>query len=472
MIILRRLAILGVLLLAAAGAPAAHAAMGLTTGFTGLAGNTAATRATWMDRAVSEGAGMVRVGLIWSSVAPARRPAGFVASDPATAGYDWTATDAEVRDLTSHGIEVLMSVESAPRWAEEGHPAASAPAGTWKPSPFQFAQFATAAALRYGGRFPDPLEPGSSLPRVQDWQAWNEPNLSIDLTPQWTRTGGGYTPTSPVMYRALLNAFYGSVKRVSRSNVVVTAGTAPYGDLAGGQRMQPVAFDRTLFCLRDRIRLTPTSCPDPPHLDVLAHHPYGVGGPLWHALNPDDAAVPDFNKIARVLHAAERVRHVLPAGPKQLWDDEIGWDTRPPDPGGVPIQKQARWVEQAMYVLWLQGVDTVLWLQIVDQPPIPNYADTYQGGMYYLNGKPKPAATAFKFPFVTQRLSETAIQAWGRAPAGGTLQIEIRHGADWTVVRRLNVTNRGVFEVTLALRGGAMYRAQVRDQTSLTWTQP
>jgi hypothetical protein len=475
MIILRRLAVLGVLLLAAATAPQAHALMQLTTGFSQdplLTGDSAATRATWIPRAVAEGAGMVRIDLPWSQVAPGRRAAGFVASDPASPGYDWTAVDAAVRDLTSHGLQLLMNVTTAPVWAEGAHPAAGAPAGTWKPSAAQLADFATAAARRYDGHFPDPLAPGTSLPRVRDWQAWNEPNLSTYLTPQWTRTAHGYAPASPLIYRDLLNAFYASVKRVSRSNVIVTAGTAPYGDLPGGERMPPVAFDRVLFCLSGRIRLSPTACPDPPHLDVLAHHAYGVGGPLWHALNPDDAAVPDFDKIAGVLHAAERVGHVLPAGPKQLWDDEIGWDSNPPDPDGVPIEKQARWVEQAMYELWHQGVDTVLWLQIGDAPPIPNYADTYQGGMYYQNGKPKPAATAFAFPFVTQRLSETHIQAWGRAPSGGRLRIEMRHGAGWTVVRRLNVGARQVFAVTLTVRGRAVYRAQVGDVTSLTWTQP
>jgi hypothetical protein len=446
MIILRRLAILGVLLVVAATAPEAHALMQLTTGFSQdplLTGDSAATRAIWIPRAVAEGAGMVRVDIPWSQVAPARRPAGFVASDPSSPGYNWTAVDAAVRDLTSHGLQLLMNVTSAPNWAQGAHPAAGAPAGTWKPSPAQFASFATAASLRYDGHFPDPLQPGASLPRVRDWQAWNEPNLSTYLTPQWTRTGSGYAPASPVIYRGLLNAFYGSVKRVSR----------------------------VLFCLHDRIRLTPTACPDPPHLDVLAHHAYGVGGPLWHALNPDDAAVPDFDKIARVLHAAERVGHVDPGGPKQLWDDEISWDSRPPDPDGVPIQTQARWLEQALYELWRQGVDTVLWFQIADTAPVPNYADTYQAGIYYLNGKPKPAATAFEFPFVTRRLNEATIQAWGRAPVGGTLRIEKRHGSDWTVVGRLAVTSREVFEVTLPRRGRAVYRAELGDQTSLSWTQ-
>ena len=236
MIILRRLAILGVVLLAAATAPQAHALMGLTTGFSQdplLTGDSAATRATWIPRAVAEGAGMVRVNLPWSQVAPARRAAGFIPSDPASPGYNWTAVDAAVRDLTSHGLPLLMNIESAPTWAEGAHPAAGAPGGTWKPSAAQFARFATAAARRYDGHFPDPLHPGASLPRVRDWQAWNEPNLSTYLTPQWTRTARGYTPASPVIFRDLLNAFYRSVKRVSRENVVVTAGTAP---LRGSRR--------------------------------------------------------------------------------------------------------------------------------------------------------------------------------------------------------------------------------------------
>jgi hypothetical protein len=306
---------------------------------------------------------------------------------------------------------------------------------------------------------------------VRYWQPWNEPNLSYYLTPQWTRTGSSWAPTSPGIYRGLLNAFYGAVKRVSSSNFVVTAGTAPYGDPPGGQRMQPVAFDRSLFCLRDNARLTPVSCPDPPHLDALSHHPYGIGGPLWHALNADDVAVPDVYKLARVLHAAERAGHVRPAGPKRLWVTEISWDTSPPDPRGVPLAKQARWLEQSLYVLWRQGVDTVLWLQIADSPPIPSYGATYQAGLYYLGGAAKPAAQAFRFPFVTRRVSRSRIEAWGRAPRGGGITIEQRRAGRWVVVRRLAVRAGQVFDVVLSVRGRATLRAQADPGTSLAWTQ-
>jgi hypothetical protein len=454
-----------------AGVPAAHA-QGLALGFDNdpvLNSGSAASQSLWIGRAITEGAGIVRISVGWSSVAPAVRPPGFSPSSPSSPGYSWSGTDAEVRALTSQGLKVLLNVVYAPTWAEGPHRPASAQAGSWRPDPTQFASFATAAALRYDGHFPDPLHPGSFLPRISLWQPWNEPNLNGYITPQWTRSGSGWAPASPGIYRGLLNSFYAAVKAVSPSNFVVEAGTAPYGDPPGGARMPPVQFDRYLFCLN--ARLAPTGCPDPPHLDAVDHHPYGIEGPLWHALNADDAAVPDMDKIARVLHAAERHGHVLPRGPKALWATEISWDSKPPDPHGVPIQKQARWLEQAFYVLWRQGVDTVLWLQVVDSPPIPSYAASYQAGLYYLNGQPKPAAQAYRFPFVTQRLEGSRVQAWGIAPGGGSLAIEKLVRGQWKVVRRLSVRSRHVFQTTLTLRGRAVLRAQVGGQTSLTWTQ-
>jgi hypothetical protein len=209
-----------------------------------------------------------------------------------------------------------------------------------------------------------------------------------------------------------------------------------------------------------------------PPLPGRSHHPRKQHErPFWHALNPDDAAVPDMYKIARVLHAAEREGHVLPRGPKALWATEVSWNTKPPNPGGVPVEKQARWLEQAFYVLWRQGVDTVPWLQIRDEPPIPNYDSTYQGGLYYLNGEPKPRLTAYRFPFVTQRIKGSRVQAWGRAPQDGSVTIEELTRGQWKVVRQLSVGAQQVFMTTLTIPGRAVLRAQVGKQTSLTWTQ-
>jgi hypothetical protein len=449
----------------------ARALTDLTTGFNAQSVFLAPSGSLWLGRAAAEGAEIVRLNVNWSSVAPANRPAGFAPSDPSSPGYDWTIVDAEVRDLAAAHMQALITILGAPAWAEgPGMPAEAIP-GTWRPDPMQFAAFASAAARRYSGHFSDPQAPGSPLPRVRYWQPWNEPNLSNYLTPQWVPSGASFTAESPIIYRQLLNSFYAAVKAVSPSNFVVTAGTAPYGDQPGGERVPPVEFDRDLFCLNDNRGLTPRSCPNPPHLDALSHHPYGIGGPFWRAQNPDDAAVPDVYKIARVLAAAEREHHVLPSGPKQLWDTEVSWDSNPPDPGGIPIDRQARWVEQTMYVLWSQGVNTILWLQIVDSPPIPSYGTTNQGGMYYLDGQPKPAAQALRFPFVTQRIDRLTVDAWGRAPLGGRLTIQVRHGSSWKNVRRLRLKLHQVFIVALPIRGRAVMRAEIGGLQSLTWTQ-
>jgi hypothetical protein len=454
------------------GMPAVASARGLTLGFSAdpvLTGDTAAVRALWIPRAVNVGAQMVRVNVYWSQIAPPDRPRGFAPANPSSAGYQWTALDAVVRQLTEHGLSVLMNVSSAPTWAEGPHRPPGATAGSWRPSAAAFGQFATALATRYDGHYPDPSAPGQTLPRVRDWQAWNEPNLSLYLDPQWTRTGGRWLPASPLIYRALLNSFYAAVKHVASSNFVVTAGTAPYGDPPGHARMAPVTFDQNLFCLNRA--LAPLPCADPPHLDALSHHPYGIGGPLWHALNADDVAVPDVYKLTRILHAAQRYGHALPRGPKQFWVTEISWDSDPPDPHGVPIQKQARWLEQSLYVLWRQGVSTVLWLLVADEPCVPNCATTFQGGVFFDNGAAKPAAQAFLFPFVTQRQSRSRIVAWGRAPQAGTAEIELRRGHQWTTIRRVRVAARAVFTTTISVTGRATLRAVVGGEPSLSWTQ-
>src|ERR1700693_1508209 len=170
---------------------------------------------------------MLRVSLVWWSVAPRHRPRRFNPSNPASPGYNWTTPDATVRAASADGLQVLVDILYAPRWAEGPGRPRDAPVGTWRPNPVQFAAIAKAAARRYSGTFPDPLHRGKFLPRVTYWQAWNEPNLYF-LSPQWVRTRTGWSPASPGIYRAMLNDFYAAVKSVSPSNFVVMAGAAPY----------------------------------------------------------------------------------------------------------------------------------------------------------------------------------------------------------------------------------------------------
>jgi hypothetical protein len=451
----------------------ADATPSLTIGFSAdpaLVAGTSSTRAPWITRALEVGAGIVRMNVNWAQVAPVKRPPGFQADNSASAGYNWRSVDGPVRELTANGLQVLMTILDAPTWAEGPHRPSSAAPGSWRPSANQLALFAEAAARRYSGRFRDPSDRATFLPRVRYWQAWNEPNLSIDLAPQWTRSGRGFKPASPAMYRQMEDDFYRVVKGVSSSNFVLLGGTAPFGDPPGGQRISPVTFYQSLFCLSPE--LLSIHCADPDiYFDGIDHHPYSIGGPLQPALDADDVSVPDMYKITRVLRAGERTGSVLPRGSKALWVTEMSWDSSPPNPNGVPVQQQARWYEQAMYVLWREGVDAVLWLQIVDDPPIPNYGTTSQGGLFYLDGSPKPSATAVSFPFVTSRINSSHVWVWGRAPTAGVLTVEVQLAGQWVVVRRLKVRTHQVFLTKLTLGGAAVLQAQVGGQTSLTWSQ-
>lgn len=479
----RRLRLVGPALLAATAVAAASAAgaaaQGLVLGFSAdadLTAGTSASRAPWIQRAVTDGATIVRVNLDWAQVAPPQRPAGFDPADPADPAYHWSSVDGVIRDLSRSGLHVLVTIWDAPVWAEgPNEPRAERP-GTWRPDATQFGKFATAAALRYDGSFSDPSTPGAFLPRVRYWQGWNEPNLDYYLSPQWVRSGAGWTPVAPSVYRQLLNAFYASVKAVSPSNFVVMAGTAPYGDALGSdpvgqERIAPVAFYRDVLCLQGAKTLRPTDCTGPAHFDGLDHHPYGVGGPTWHALNPDDVAVPDIYKITRVVKAAVRTGHALPRAPKSMWVSEIGWSSRPPNPEAVPVEQDAWWLEQAFRLLWNQGVEAVLPLEIGDPAPIPNYGAVFESGLYYRNGRAKPLAQAFRFPFLTRRISRTRVVAWGRAPQAGMLRIERLEGGRWATIARFATGTRQVFDRMLRVTGHAALRALVGSVVSLTWRQ-
>jgi hypothetical protein len=420
--------------------------------------------AQWLPKAQQVGGQVVRDTFNWASIAPKTLPAGFVASDPNAPGYSWSAVDAQIKTLRSAGFDVLLTVQTAPTWAEgSGRPSTDvAPTGTWRPDPTALADFFTALATRYSGTFPDPA--GGTLPKVDEFQVWNEPNLWKYLSPQWTKSGKGYAIASPGIYRSLLNASYAAIKKVQPSATVLAAGTAPYGDLTEGtDRIGPVLFDRTLLCLKGTA-LKKTSCANPAHLDAWDHHSYGVGAPTRHALNANDVATPDIGKLTRIMRKAIAAGTVLPRRSKPMWMTEVSYDSNPPDPDGIPVKKQAAWLEQSFELLYRQGVHTALWFSITDSPPVPSYRDTYQAGLFLLNGDPKPAATAYTFPFVRD-----GSRVWGRAPLDGALVIEQKTSGGWRTLRKVTMGRHDVFDLAVNVSRSAVLRARQGTQTSLTW---
>jgi RTX calcium-binding nonapeptide repeat (4 copies)/Cellulase (glycosyl hydrolase family 5) len=495
---LARVALLAALgLLALLALPRAAAAQqGLVTGLTGpdqYQSGDPATRAFWFDRTVEAGAGIVRLSIEWRDAAP-QRPA--APTNPNS--YNLLSVDRAVRDAAARGVQVLITVNSAPRWAEgPGRPASLPETASWKPNPSELAAFMQALASRYSGSF-DPLGAEPALPAVQALQVLNEPNQDAWLAPQFD----GKAIIGPNQYRTLLNASYGAIKAVNPGMLVVTGGTSPYGDPPGGPyppggaRVRPVQWWEDFLCVhpvlvkkkvkgkkrkkgkrkrRTREILVRTEgCPGPAQFDVLAHQAIDNtgGGPLKSGPDADDASTPDLGRIVGVLRAAESLG-TLP-GSHPVWVTEFWWDSNPPNPVGAPLDIQAAWLEQSLYLFWKAGASAAINFAIRDSTLYPVTRNGYQSGLFFLDGSAKPALTAFRFPFVTERINRETLRAWGKAPEGGTLLIQRQQGADWVTIKELPVSQGAVFDTELRSSGpfpAAALRATVGASHSLVWQQ-
>jgi hypothetical protein len=428
--------------------------------------------ASVMDRAHADGASVWRFGTAWAALSPTQPPSLAEAADPSWSGYHWAATDATVEEIVASGMTPLIALLDAPAWAEgPNRPSRSvAPAGTWKPSASWFGAFATALAKRYSGTF---VPAGSSqpLPAVRDWEAWNEPNLSSYLTPQWSASK---QPVSPEIYRTLLDAFYTGVKSAAPKDVVAGGATAPFGDPPGGQRMPPVTFWRALLCISAGPHPHSTHCHEHVYMDAISHHPYPLGPPTTHAVDPGDISVPDLGKITALIPTAEHAGTLSPKGRKPVWITELSWDSNPPNPNGLSPALQAEYMEGAFYVLWKQGVSLITWWNIRDDRYSPGWVNTLASGIYYAGttpaqDTPKPSYTAYTFPFTAYRTNGVA-ELWGMAPTAGPVSIQVENGSTWSTAITLQAGASRIFDGKLLVGMGTDLRAVSGSDTSLTWT--
>jgi hypothetical protein len=428
------------------------------TNDTGLYSDTERDR--WFDTTVDLEAGIVRLDVYWPAVAGGEP---FNPADPADPAYNFASLDGAIQDATERNLRVLLTFYGAPVFAQGGDPPQGAFPNTWKPDPAKLGQFATAVATRYSGSY-------QGLPRVQFYEAWNEPNLDAFLSPQYE----GKKQVGADRYRTMVNAVDAGVTSVHPDNKVVAGSMAPYGDPAGGIRTRPLVFLRKLLCLNGKLK--GVKCPEKPRFDILSHHPINLSGPpRQSAVDPDDVSSPDLASLKKVLRAAERAKTIKSAKKRHpLWVTEFWWESFP-DRGfdAIPgLKKHGRWIQEALYLFWKDGAKTAINLQLVDAPYDKDTArTTFQAGLLLEDGTPKPAYGAFRFPFVTERRSKKKLFAWGKSPAAGKLTIEKKRGKGWKKVKRVRVRDGQVFTTKLRARGKGTYRARIGADTSLPWKQ-
>jgi hypothetical protein len=399
----------------------------------------------------SEGARFVRVPVAWSGIAPTRPQSPAEPSDPA---YGWAWLDERVAAIEGAGLEPLLVLYSTPLWARTLRPNGQR---SLVPVTADFADFARAAARRYDGTH-------LPQPRVRHWQMWNEPNVS---------TYFGAAVETPARYRRVANAGYDAIHAVAADNVVVAGGLSPFG---GGGRLEPFTFMRSMLCMSDAAPPRPT-CGARSSFDVWSHHPYTSGGPAHSAFDPRDASLGDLPEMRRLLRAAQRAHHIRSRAGVRFWVTEFGWDSNPPDPIAVRVKLHARWVAEALYRLWRNDVSLAVWFQLRDiSPERRDWGSLGQGGLFYrttdlyANERPKPAARAFRFPFVALPGRRT-VTVWGRTPDSRRHDVEIerRAGGRWIRVVRVRANRHGIFQARPRGLNGQVLRARVGGSTSMSY---
>lgn len=459
------LLLLGALLPAGAGG-ASLAPQGLQTAVADGYGYDLPELQRAFARTRAAGTSAVRVYVSWRQIAPkgSARPSGFDPRNPGDPQYTWTWPDNIVRTATAAGLAPIISIDDAPEWAQVG-PQPSVFSRGVRPNARDFGEFATALATRYSGRF-------AGLPRVRYFQALNEPNLQGFLWPQydtpWEQPVTARSkPVSPDAYAELVNPFADAVHAVRRDNLVVAGGLAPFGRfLARDQGVMPLVFMRQMLCLtsRDRPR---RNCNRRLRFDVWSMHPFTGGDARHRASVPGNVSLGNLSEMRRTLLAAVASGHVRPTGGIRFWITEFAWNTNPPFSRGVPLNLHARWVAEALYESWRQGVSLFTWFQFRDEPTY-EFGFHQQSGLYFRCAQgmgcdtPKPSFTALRFPFVAYRAGR-AVSFWGRTPFGrpATLRIEQRRGAGWRRLATVRANRYGIFtgRVTTAASGDLRARA-------------
>ncbi|MGI8505665.1 MAG: hypothetical protein ACR2MK_02470 [Solirubrobacteraceae bacterium] len=457
-----------------------------------------------LDALRALGVDRLRVTLLWSNVAPAAassvRPLGFDASDPAAyPPRAWAPYDRLLGLARARGIEVDLDVTApGPLWAMRPGAPVARQADHYAPSAADFGEFVLAAGRRYSGTY---VPPGAHapLPRVGYWSVWNEPNQPGWLAPQLSGPSSAPVLEAASLYRGYVDAANAALRRTGhRSDTILIGELAPEGDERSlGHPVPPIPFLRALYCVgRDYrplagIAATALGCPDGgprsafvaahPGLFAargFAHHPYSFFlPPAARMSDPNFVPLSNLNRLEHGLDAIFAAYSVARRLPVYL--TEYGYETFPPNPfRGVSPARQAAYLDQAEYMAWRDPrVRTLSQFLLYDSAPDRSYPrgsvgywSTFQTGLVYLDGAPKPSLYSYRLPiFVPDPVFTRGrrVTVWGmlRLAPNRTRQralVQWRPSAGaWRSIAAVTTSNRtGVLLTRLALPGTGAVRLE------------
>jgi hypothetical protein len=360
------------------------------------------------------GVNALRVELSWHTVAPqpnsSRRPV-FDATDPAA--YKWGYYDPLIEEGHRLGWKVLLTVASpVPRWATANPRSGSL---VNRPSSRQFEQFMTAVGRHYAGE-------------ISLFAIWNEPNHHEFLEPQFNANG---TPASPLIYRSLFQAGYAGLQAAGIVHPAVLIGeTAPEGEAyasppvraGSAHNVGPLIFLRDTLCLTAGYRRS-RSCGSL-HPSGWAIHPYsGAAGPLSVPRNPESVTIGSLDRITGALDLAARA-HAVPAH-LPVYITEFGVMSKPNRYQGVPVAQQAEYGAMSERVAYENPRVASFSQYLLRDDAASVHRVSFQTGLEYVNGTPKPLFAGFPLPLTVSRRGHSYV-LWGHVrPADSATTVTV-----------------------------------------------
>jgi hypothetical protein len=424
-------------------------------------GAAAHTVQTWKQAGVDT----VRIQVSWSRVAPAPSeqlpPAGFQAGNPDDPGYHWGYIDQAVDLVVGAGMTPILMIDGPPPlWAS------AAPAGgnpRYRPRATDFGPFATAVARRYGDR-------------VDQYILWNEPNLPLWLQPQ-ANCGASHqcTPVSGDLYRAMVREAYQPMHDADPGAKVLIGALAPVGGnlTSTNANTRPLEFLRAMACVDVKLHPILTGrCAhfQPAVADGIAYHPHSTrNAPDQAYPQTDNADLASLSRLTQLIdQLQQRGRLWGSTTPLNLWLDEYGYQTYPPDKArGVSLGRQDRYLQQASYLAWRNPRVEMLGQYLWNDEPVTGgsrYAG-WQSGLIAANGRPKPALAHFADPIWIDVPQSTI---WGQVRPGDdhVVSVQLRmpgNATDWAPVADVQTAPDGTWALQTALVPYGSYRAVSDD---------
>jgi hypothetical protein len=483
---------------------------------------------TTLQQLAGLGIDRVKVSMVWWLVAPhatsKRRPK-FDATNPAAYPPGaWDRYDRLVTWASQLGLKVYFQLAPPiPAWAvARGADTNQGPPLGHAPDTGLLRQFIQAVGRRYNGSYPDPPLPPlppvpgsnpsgtatgtqpsqpSTLPRVDYWGIWNETNERSWLNPWWQYLpGGGTAMIQAKLYRGIVDAVWGGLTASGHSPA--HGDTILIGETANRGIWQPMPFIRALYCLSSSYRplrgyaASTVACPTSPNRGKFvaqhpglfkasgyAHHPYGFDVPPDRSY-PDRSYVTlaNIGSLERMLNRIFAAYRKLPRGGVPLYLTEWGYKTDPPNPyvRANPAQQQV-WLDQGDYLAWRHAyVRSLAQFLLFDDRPKRGeprgsklYWSTFQTGLRYANGNPKPAYSTFPIPiWLPKARHGSGVELWGQLrPANhaamqtAAVQFQRRGSSSWTNQTVLHTSSpEGFLDDRVAIPGAGSVR--------LAWTSP